>query len=372
MDELESDKQEKQESPEEQRLKKIGLLPGSPVYLGEKSEVKPKLIVISYDKNSYYENVIDIREKSAFENELKKLLKKKPFVNWVIFIGVNNIDILQKLGEFFNLHALTIEDIANTHQRPKIESYDNYIYIVGKILGYESFAEDINHEQISIVISKNTLISFHETEHQIIETIRHRIEKNRGEIRKRHVDYLAYSIFDVMIDKYFELLEKLSEVIEELEEEVIKNPNIDIIIKVEQIKRKIIMLRRILWPSREVINKFSSPDFTFVKKSTRFYLRDVHDHIIQVLETIETYRDVLASMIDIYLSSINNKINEVIKVLTIITTIFIPLTFITSVYGMNFKYMPELEWQYGYYAVWAVLFLIAVFMVLFFKRKGWL
>jgi len=357
------------ESPEEQRLKKIGLLPGSPVYIGERTHVKPQILLITYSKDFYEEHYIK-PEKEEIEKALNKLLKPKPFINWLIFIGVNNVEFVQYIGSYLDLHGLTIEDIVNTHQRPKIEFYESYIYFVGKMLDYKS--NDFEHEQVSIIIKGNTLITFHETEDKLIETIKNRIEKNRGSIRRKGVDFLSYSIIDVMTDKYFELLEKLGEEIETFEKETLEKPDMESIIAIQEMKRKIMMIRKILWPLRDAINKFLSIESRIVKKETKLYLKDVHDHIIQITETIEIYRDILSSMVEIHLSSINNKINEIIKGLTIITTIFIPLTFITSVYGMNFKYMPELEHPFGYYAVWLILITIAVIMLLFFKRKKWI
>jgi magnesium transporter len=359
------------EDIEEQRLKKIGLLPGSVVYIGDKNYVKPKILLVSYDKESYEEEEIKA-DKEEIEKKLKKLIKKNR-KNWLIVIGVNNTDIVEHISSYFGLHPLTIEDIVNTLQRPKLEKFEayGYYFFVIKILEYIN--DEIEKEQISIIMKDNLLISFHETDHKIIETIKNRLKRNRGDIRSKGLDFLLYSIIDVVVDSYFAFFEEIGNKIEIFEYEITKDePNNKSLFKIQNLERKLLFVRKVLWPLREVVNRLYVLESKIIKKSTKIYFRDIHDHTIQLIETLETYREILNNLVEMQLLVVNNRLNEIMKTLTIITAIFTPLTFIASIYGMNFEHMPELKHPLGYYAVLIVFVIVATIMALYFKKKGWI
>jgi magnesium transporter len=300
------------------------------------------------------------------------LFKKEPTVTWVNVHGVHEVEILEKFGNCFGLHPLVMEDILNTDQRPKIENYGEDLFIVLKMLSYDEKKGEISAEQVSLVLRSNAVLSFTEKEKGAFTPIQERLRSGKGRLRKMGADYLAYTLLDIIVDHYFAILEKLSEKIEELEEKLVTNPTTPILQKIQNLKREMIFLRKWVWPLREVISSLERGESSWIQEGTRFYLRDVYDHTIQVMDTVETFREVLSGMMDIYLSSINNRMNAVMKVLTIIATIFMPLTFLAGVYGMNFKHMPELEWQWGYPLLWVFMILIAVFMLISFRKKKWL
>jgi magnesium transporter len=266
-----------------------------------------------------------------------------------------------------------MEDIMNTEQRPKIEDFDDYIFVVLKMLYYDNDEEEIKAEQISIIVRSNFVLSFQEREGDIFNPLRDRIRNAKGRVRKMGPDYLAYCLLDAIVDNYFVVLEKLGEQIEGMEEELVTNPTPVTLQRIHNLKREMIFLRKSVWPLREVVSRLERGESPLIKESTGIYLRDVYDHTIQVIDTIETYRDMLSGMLDIYLSSISNRMNQVMKVLTIIATIFIPLTFVAGIYGMNFEYMPELKWHWFYpKAFWLVMIGIAGVMLVYFRRKRWL
>lgn len=300
------------------------------------------------------------------------LFKKEPTVTWVNVHGVHEVEILEKFGNCFGLHPLVMEDILNTDQRPKIENYGEDLFIVLKMLSYDEKKGEISAEQVSLVLRSNAVLSFTEKEKGAFTPIQERLRSGKGRLRKMGADYLAYTLLDIIVDHYFAILEKLSEKIEELEEKLVTNPTTPILQKIQNLKREMIFLRKWVWPLREVISSLERGESSWIQEGTRFYLRDVYDHTIQVMDTVETFREVLSGMMDIYLSSINNRMNAVMKVLTIIATIFMPLTFLAGVYGMNFKHMPELEWQWGYPLLWVFMILVAVFMLISFRKKRWL
>jgi magnesium transporter len=300
------------------------------------------------------------------------LFKKEPTVTWVNVHGVHEVEILEKFGNCFGVHPLVMEDILNTDQRPKIENYGEDLFIVLKMLSYDEKKGEISAEQVSLVLRSNAVLSFTEKEKGAFTPIQERLRSGKGRLRKMGADYLAYTLLDIIVDHYFAILEKLSEKIEELEEKLVTNPTTLILQKIQNLKREMIFLRKWVWPLREVISSLERGESSWIQEGTRFYLRYVYDHTIQVMDTVETFREVLSGMMDIYLSSINNRMNAVMKVLTIIATIFMPLTFLAGVYGMNFKHMPELEWQWGYPLLWVFMILIAVFMLISFRKKKWL
>jgi magnesium transporter len=346
------------------RDKKTGLPPGTPVFIGDKKSEKTTITILDYDEAHFQEKKVDkIEECFPF--------KETATVTWINVDSVYDVGCIQKLGEHFDLHPLIIEDIVNTQQRPKMEESENYIYIVLKMLYLDAETKDTQAEQVSVVLGENFVISFQEKEGDIFEIIRERIRKGKGRIRHRGADYLAYALIDAVVDHYFVILEKDGEKIEILEDEVVSDPIPKTLQKIHKLKKDMIFLRRSVWPLRELVNALERVESSLVQKTTHPYLRDVYDHTIQVIDTLETYRDTLSGMHDTYLSSISNRMNEVMKVLTIIATLFIPLTFIAGIYGMNFDFMPELKWRLGYFVVLGVMFVIAVFMIFYFKRKKW-
>lgn len=348
-----------------ERSKKSGLPPGTLVHIGEKKSGETRIAVINYDEESFQEIKLNtIEECFSFKN--------KPTTTWIDVEGIHNIEVVQKLGECYGFHPLVLEDILNTDQRPKVEDYDGYLYIVLKML-HNGKGTTVVPEQISLILGKNFVISFQEgIEGDVFNPIRERIRTAKGRIRSMGADYLAYSLIDAIVDNYFIAIEQMGEKIENLEEELITNPTAKTSHKIHELKREMIFLRKAVWPLREVINILERGESSLIKDATKIYLRDVYDHTIQVIDTIETSRDMLSGMLDIYLSSVSNRMNEVMKFLTIIGTIFLPLTFVVGIYGMNFEYMPELKWRWGYFAVLGIMSAIGVFMVFYFRKKKWL
>ena len=313
-----------------------------------------------------------MEEKEAKDVEECFPFRDKPTVTWINIDGVDRVDVIEKLGKHFNLHPLALEDIVNTGQRPKMEDFLDYILLVLKMLYYDEKEGEFKAEQISLILGPNWVISFQENEGDVFDPIRERIRSDKGRIRKMGADYLVYVLMDAIVDNYFIILEKIGENIEEIEDNLVTNPAPETLQALHNLKRQMIFLRKSVWPLREVISRLERWESQLVNKSTDIYLRDLYDHTIQVIDAIETFRDMLSGMLDIYLSSVSNRMNEVMKVLTIIATIFIPLTLVAGLYGMNFKFMPELEWPWGYPFVLLVMFAIGILMVIYFRKKKWL
>jgi magnesium transporter len=348
------------------RSKKAGLPPGTLVHIGEKKVEEPKITIFDYDDQHFEE-----REVKAIEECF--VFKDKPTITWINVEGVHQVEVIEKLGECYGFHPLVMEDILNTDQRPKMEIYGNYIYIVIKMLYGRDKNHSIETEQVSLILGSNFVISFQEgKEGDVFNPVRERIRNGKGLIRKMGSDYLAYSLMDTIVDNYFLILETLGEKVELLEEELTTSPTNKTLHEIQKFRNEMILIRRAVWPLREVTIGLGRKESPLIKEMTEIYLRDVYDHIIQVMDTVETYREMLSGMLDIYLSSVSNRLNSVMKVLTIIATIFMPLTFIVGIYGMNFKHMPELEWRWGYPAVWVIIILIGVSMLIYFKKKKWL
>ncbi|MGA1865613.1 MAG: magnesium/cobalt transporter CorA [bacterium] len=345
--------------------KKAGLAPGSLIHISEKKVEKAKITVIDYDENNLF-------EKEAKSAEECIPFKETPSVTWINVDGLHDIELILKIGENFDLHPLVLEDIVNTNQRPKYEDYGNYVYVVLKMLYFNGDADEIKAEQVSIIIGANFIISFQEEEGDVFNPVRERIRNSKGRIRKMGADYLAYALMDAIIDNYFIILEKLGEMIEDMEEELVQEPSPGTLQIIHRLKTETIFLRKSVWPLREVINSLERKESSLIHENTVPFLRDLYDHTIQVIDSVETFRDLISGMLDIYLSSISNRMNNIMKVLTIIATIFIPLTFIAGIYGMNFKFMPELEWRWSYPFVWAVMIIIFIGMLFYFKRKNWI
>ena len=292
-------------------------------------------------------------------------------VTWINVDGLGNTGVIEDLGKCFTIHPLILEDILNTEQRPKMEDLETYIYLNLKMLSFIDQEMDVKVEHISMIFGSNFLISFQEDIGDIFDPVRERIRKD-GRIRKFGPDYLAYALIDSIVDNYFVVMEKLEERVEDLEEELVINPTQESLHKINRLKKDMIFLRKSVWPLREVINNLERSESTLIKESTTIYLRDVYDHTIQVIDTLETFRDMVSGMIDIYLSGLSYKMNEIMKVLTLIATIFIPLTFVVGLYGMNFRNMPEIDWEYGYYSVLVVMVIMVAGMLTYFRRKKWI
>lgn len=343
---------------------KTGLPPGTVVYSGEKQTAEIKITLLEYNEKEFLE-----KEFTDFD---ECLLHVKPdMVKWINVDGIHNTELIQKIGEKFGIHSLTLEDIANTEQRPKLEEYDNYIVSIMKMLSHDS---ETQAEQLSVLLfDNNTVLSFQEVHGgDAFDIIRARIRTGKGRVRKMGADYLSYCLIDAVVDFYFVILERIGDRIEVLEEDLIGNPTKATMMQLHSMKREMIFLRKAVWPMRELINNLQRTENRLIKKTTRLFLRDLYDHTIRVIDTVETYRDLLSGMMDVYLSSVSNRMNEVMKVLTIISTIFIPVTFVAGVYGMNFKFMPELASPYGYWITWTVMLTIMGTLVFYFKRKKWL
>lgn len=343
------------------RRRKRQLSPQTVVPLG--TQAKPvRITTLSYTGEQFEEREItNIEECFALRNE--------GTITWITVKGVHDVEVIEQIGKCFELHPLLIEDIIHAEQRPKADYFEKSIFLVVKILSLDK-NEQVNSEQISIVLGHNFIVSFEEFEDDTFKQVRERIKK--GRFAKRDADYVMYSLIDAIVDNYFLILERLGERIETLEEQVVQQPTLETIQAIYNLKTQMIFLRKNVWPLREVISSLLRTESKLVKKSTHFYLRDVYDHTVQVIETVETQRDMIAGMLEIYLSSMSNRMNEIMKVLTIMGTIFIPLTFITSLYGMNFEFMPELKARYGYFVILAVMALVAVFMLFYFRKKKWI
>ena len=333
--------------------------------MGEERYERVKLSVINYDQ-------VNLEEKEINKVEEVFSFRKKPAVTWLNVDGVHQIEMLEQVGEHFGLHPLVLEDIASTGQRPKMEDFDDYIFVVLRMLRFDEKENETKTEQISLLLGPDFVISFQEKEGDVFDLIRERIRNNKGRIRKMGADYLAYALIDAVVDNYFMILEKLGETIEEIEEKLVTNPTSETLHTLHDLKREMVFLRKSVWPLREVINRLERSESPLINKSTYVYLRDVYDHTIQVIDAVETFRDMLSGMLDIYLSSVSNRMNEVMKVLTIIATIFIPLTFIAGIYGMNFRYMPELEQAWSYPAILILMLIMTIVMLVYFRRKKWM
>ena len=348
------------------RSRKAGLPPGTPVHIGKSHVGVPRVSRIYYDGTQIAEE--EIKDMAACAG-----WPDKPGVTWINVEGVHQMQLLEQFGKCFDLHPLVLEDIANTGQRPKVEDYDRYLYIVLRMLSLQPGTQEVVDEQVSLVLGPNFVISFQEgIEGDLFNPIRERLRTAKGRLRRESADYLVYSLIDATVDGYFLLLENLGERIEVLDESMLANTATEASRSIHLLKREMIWLRKAVWPLREAINNLLRAESALVRPSTAVYLKDVYDHTISVIDTVETYRDVLSGMLDNNLSLLTTRLNEVIKVLTVISTIFIPLTFITGVYGMNFRYMPELEWRWGYPVMMAGMAIITIALIIYFRRKKWI
>jgi magnesium transporter len=347
------------------RSKKRGLPPGTLIHVGERKVEKTRITVIDYDGDNVFEKEVETVEECFRFRETST-------VTWINVDGVHDSEIVEKLGSYFGLHPLILEDIMTTSQRPKMEDLGDAVYIVLNMVEWGSGDPDLVTEQMSLVFGKNFVLSFQERPGDTFDPVRERIRKGKGRIRKMGPDYLAYTLIDAVVDDYFVVLERMGEQIEEIEDELVADPKKATLNEIHAMKREMIFLRKSAWPLREVISRLERAESPLIQKTTGIFFRDVYDHMIQVIDNVETFREMLSGMLDMYLSSVSNRMNEVMKILTIIGTIFIPLTFIAGVYGMNFKFMPELEWRWGYFLLWGMMLAVGISLLVYFKRKKWL
>ncbi|MDH3617241.1 MAG: magnesium/cobalt transporter CorA [Nitrosopumilus sp.] len=342
----------------------VGLQPGALVHVGKKLVEKITFEKIEFDSGKFSRNMVDSIEKCLDT-------KGKTTVTWTNIVGIHDSKIIQKIGDYYSIHPLVQSDIMNTALRPKIENHDDYLYVILKLPHLIS-ENKIFMEQISLVIGKNFVLSFQETQEDAFSSIRERLEKYVGRIRERGNDYLAYALTDAIIDYYYVILENVGTQTEQLEEELMKNPTPKTLQTIHTLKREMVILRKSIWPMREVIDGFERMQSEIIQESTRTYLRDVYNHTVQVMDNIEGLRDMIGGMLDTYLSSVSNKMNEVMKLLTMVASIFIPITFIAGIYGTNFSYVPELEWEGSYFVMLGVMGIIVLGMMIWFRGKKWI
>lgn len=345
------------------KTQNIGAPPGTLFYNGEKRSDRIKITLIEYNESEYFEE-----EYYDLSDCLQHV--KPNMVKWINVDGIHKTEVIEAIGKLYNIHALTLEDIVHVDQRPKYEDYEHYVFAVMKMISYTT---EVKSEQLAIILLENTVISFQEPNGgDAFDIIRTRLRTAKGRVRKLGADYLAYALMDAVVDCYFTAIEKIGDKIEEIEEEIIGNSDNKTLLELYHLKREMIYLRKQVWPMRDMINNMIRSETELIKTSSDIYLRDLSDHVTRIIDTVETYRDLLSGIMDIYLSTNANKMNEVMKVLTIMSSVFIPVTFIAGVYGMNFENMPELKSTWGYFITWTVMLTIILGMLYYFKRKKWL
>jgi len=347
------------------RSGKAGLPPGTLVHIGEARTGPLRLRLTEYDAAGCEERNLASAAECLPPTDGGK-------VYWLDVGGIHHVQVIEQLGQAFHLHPLMLEDIVNTDQRPKADVYDDCLFFVVKMLHVADKEATIHVEQVSVVLGPRFVLSFEENGGPAFEPIRTRLKNPKGRLRNSGADYLAYALLDAIVDHYFGVLEILGERIQALEQELIRDPGPATLRTIHEVKRELLFLRRAVWPVREMINVMERGETDLIQDTTKVYLRDVYDHTIQVMDTLETFREMATGMLDLYLSSVSHRLNSVMKVLTVITTIFMPLTFIAGIYGMNFDYMPELKWQWGYPSVLLAMLFIGSVMFWIFKRKDWL
>jgi len=351
--------------------KKPGSAPGTIEHVGERRLDEVQLTIHDYDEKHIDE--IPIRKVEECKPYLEKATK-----TWLKVYGLHDVEKLKTIWSYFDLHPLIQEDIVNTTQRPKVELYDNNMFFVLRMLTYSERDHQLESEQVGIVLGKNYVLSFQESDNPIFNPVLERLKFGNVRIRKLGVDYLAYALIDNIVDHYFKVLGGLGDRIEILEDELLDQPTQETFHNIHALRRELIAFRKAVWPLRDTLNSTIRDESPFIQDATKIFLRDVYDHMVQIIDNIENYRDMIMGMHDIYMTHVGNRMNEIMKVLTIIATIFIPLTFIAGIYGMNFNpeaspyNMPELQWYWGYPAAMAVMAVLAVVMIFYFKRKGWL
>jgi len=349
----------------EKQSKKIGMSPGSLTYVGKKKIEKIRITIFDYDETEYHEEETEHAE-ACFP------FKDRKTNIWIHVKGIHEPAIIEEIGHYYDIHHLILEDVLDTIQRPKLEDYEDSLFIVLKMFYHDKDMKNIFVEQFSLVLKENTVISFQEGENDIFLSVRKRLRNDKGRMRKMGADYLAYALMDTVLDYYFAVTEIMEDRIESVEEELFSNLSQNILQNIHQLKRDIIFMKKAAIPMRELIGNLEKNDSPLIRDATQIYLRDLYDHAIQIVDTVEIFREITTGLLDIYHSGVSNRMNEIMKVLTVIATIFIPLTFIAGIYGMNFRYMPELEWKWGYPLFWVIIIIIALFMIIRFKKNNWL
>ena len=343
---------------------KSGLPPGSLVHVGEVHAHEHKITVVNYNKAAVKKHTVQT---------IEELLpyKTTDTITWVIVDGLKDVSIIDAIGHHFDIHPLVLEDILNTHQRPKFDEFNDYLFIVVKAISLRNEEFNIEYEQISILILNNFVFTFREKPDARFDPILNRLDNNKSQIRSLGTDYLAYVIMDTVVDEYFALQDAFDELIESVEDSLLSDPSSQTLATIQKIKRELIFLRRSVSPLRELLAAIHRSESPLLNEKTKRYFGDIYDHAIRIIEAMESYRDLIAGMLDIYLSSVSNRLNEIMKVLTILSSIFIPLTFFVGIYGMNFQHMPELKLTWTYPALLAFMLAVALMMIGYFKRKKW-
>ena len=345
--------------------KTLGQAPGTVVYVGNKQASELFVDVFNYSKELFQElELKTIEEAFTYKNT--------DTVSWVNVNGLRHVETLKTIGSFYDLHPLLIEDIANTHQAAKLDDYDTHLFIVLKMLRL-SETQELVYEHVSLVLGKNYVLSFQEADGDVFDGIRNRLRIATTKIRTLGEDYLLYALMDAVVDHYFYCIESIGEKIEALEERLFDSKDKhNWVFQLQQLKKEILKMRRAIFPLREVILRIEKSEHRLISKHTQLYLRDLYDHINQITDNLESYREMAWGLLEMYMSTVSNTMNEIMKVLTIIASIFIPLTFLAGIYGMNFEYIPELQYKYGYFVLWGVMAVIFVGLLYYFKRKRWL
>jgi magnesium transporter len=345
--------------------KKAGMPAGELVHVGEVHNGKSSISLLDYDKdNLVVHHIGSVHELLPY--------KDTDTVTWVIIEGLSDIDLMRDLGQAFDIHPLVLEDILNTHQRPKLDEYEDYLYLVLKRFEVADEEFSVNQEQISLLLFGNILFTFKEKRDDLFAPVITRLQAEKGRLRAQSTDYLAYIVLDTVVDGYFALQDSLDLFADAIEEKLFEQPGPELLTRIQQVKRELIFVRKSLSPLREMLAALERCDSILLSEKTHIYLRDVYDHAIRVIESVDSYRDLITGMLEIYLSSVSNRLNEIMKVLTVFSTIFIPLTFITGIYGMNFQDMPELKWPWSYPILWGVFISIPVTLLIYFRKRKWL
>jgi len=352
------------------KAKHVGQSPGSLLYIGERRDDPVGLTVMNYNADALEEKTLtNIEETLAYKNT--------PTVTWINVDGLHDVGLIQSIGEHYGIHALVLEDILNTQHRPKLEEHEGYLFVTLKMLRFDEANFHVISEQVSFLLGENFLISFQERPGDVLDPVCARLRGSKKRIHNAGSDYLLYALIDAIVDHYYLVLEGLGEQIETLEDTILEQPHDHALQQIHLYRKELVGVRHAVWPLREVIDAFSRRDLSLIRESTSIYIKDVYDHVLQIWDSVENLREMLAGLVDAQRSSVDAKTNEVMRLLTIIATIFIPLTFVAGIYGMNFNpetspwNMPELNWTWGYPAVWGLMVAVTIGMVVYFKKKGW-
>jgi magnesium transporter len=344
---------------------KSGLGPGTLIHIGAVHHADARITVVDYGRDHFEQ-----RAASSLLDTLQ--YRRKGSVTLVIVEGLAELKVVEEVGQHFNVHPLVLEDILNTHQRPKLEEHDDYLYIVLKSMAPSGEGSFVAYEQVSLLVLEGFILVFKEKADDLLQPLLQRLEHSRGRIRSQAADYLMYAVLDTIVDLSFGVMDQLEETLTALEEEIFTRPTPEVLGKIQKIRHEISKIRRYNSPIRDLLSGLIRSESGLICESTHIYLKDVHDHVLRIIESVETHREILSGLLEIYLSSISSRMNEVMKVLTVFATIFIPLTFLTGVYGMNFEFMPELKWAWAYPALWLVFITTSVVLLLYFRRKSWI